>query len=118
MIPQIITETFGRTYYLRAESAYDADNWVASILDAQREAFINYEQSLNLTFYQRSQNAAFAFYEHRITQMSIAGLLMINFVINIIQTETENVGEGARSTNSPGHAHTLSVSQCEIMYYV
>ena len=107
MIPQIITETFGRTYYLRAESVDDADDWVASITDAQRQAFINYEQSLNLNFYQRSQNAAFAFYEHRITQLSIAALLFINFVINIIQAEMERGGEAASPTKSPGHAHIM-----------
>jgi len=62
---------------------------VNAIKKAREEAFEEYERSLNLTVEQRFRKRVAAVYDHHVTQSSIALLLLVNFLINIIGTEMD-----------------------------
>ena len=86
---EIYSKSLGRTYYLRAEDEHDCKEWIDAIFLARKKAFEDYKKSLNLTVWQKSQRQACDFYENSCTQMVIAFLLVLNFVINVIQTELQ-----------------------------
>ena len=86
---EIYSKILGRTYYLRADDEHDCQEWIDAIFLARKKAFEDYKRSLNLTVWQKAQGQACNFYENSCTQMAIAFLLLLNFVVNVIQTELE-----------------------------
>jgi len=84
-----VNQAHARTYHLRAETSEECDNWLEAILEAQEQCWSRYRRSLNLTLSQRIRLAVAEVYEARVTQVSISVLLLLNFVLNIVQTEIE-----------------------------
>jgi len=84
---EISAEVWGRTYYLRAQSAEDCDKWVEEIQRAKDEADAAYLRSLYPTRMARAKQWARDAYEHPYTQSCITFVLLSNFIVNICETE-------------------------------
>ena len=88
-VMELYSDVQGRTYYLKAASAEACDAWLAALSQAKQKAIVDYEKSLNMTFWQQKRRQAAWFYENKYVQMAIAVLLLANFAVNIAQTEVE-----------------------------
>ena len=80
-------EALGRTYYLRAASSEQCDEWVAVIREARRLAEHEYKRNLDLSNAERARLAVQRAYDHSSTQMAISLVLISNFALSIIQSE-------------------------------
>ena len=87
---EILTEVYGRTYYLRNDSKNSCDKWVEDMDTAIQQARKAFDRNLNLTLEQRFRRTVAFWYNSRNTQVFIAMLLLINFFINLAETETKD----------------------------
>ena len=79
---EVLAEVWGRTYYLKAETSEECDEWVAAIAEARAEAEAEYHRSLNPTWWARARARAKRVYVHPTTQIIIAVILFSNFIVS------------------------------------
>ena len=84
---EILVAVWGRTYYLKASSEEECDNWISAIHNAREEREAEYHRQLHPTFFKRTSFKVRTFYEHPWTQAIIGVLLFVNFVFNLVETE-------------------------------
>jgi hypothetical protein len=87
---EIYLEYHGRTYYFKAESRSECTEWIAAINEARQDAESEYHKLMDLSTFERVQLAARNVCNDGRTEMSVAFLLLANFIINIIQVEVSS----------------------------
>ena len=83
-----------RVFHFKAATAEECDEWVDKLREARAEAFRQYRISLELSAQTKFRLAVMHAYEHRFTQWFIAVILLLNFLVNILESESardENV---------------------------
>ena len=78
---------FGRTYHLRAISYDESSEWISLLKTTRTRAVKAYRASLALTANQRFQIRVRRVCSHKIFQLVLAALLVLNFVVNVIEAE-------------------------------
>lgn len=84
---EVYVEVLGRTYYFRAASSHECDEWVESFNEARRLAEEEYQRNLDLSNAERLRLAVQRSYDSNMTQMGISLVLIANFIISIVQSE-------------------------------
>ena len=80
---RVLHARFGRTYYLQANSSAECLQWLLAIMDARDQSNEAYQRSLNLTRQQRFRRQVARAYDAKTTQIGIAVIIFLNFIINI-----------------------------------
>ena len=80
---RVLHAKFGRTYYLQANNSAECLQWLLAIVDARDQANEAYQLSLNLTRQQRFRRQVARAYDANTTQVGIAAIIFLNFIINI-----------------------------------
>lgn len=84
---EVYVEVLGRTYYFRATSSHECDEWIESFNEARRLAEEEYQRNLDLSNAERLRLAVQRSYDSNVTQMGISLVLIANFIISIVQSE-------------------------------
>jgi hypothetical protein len=96
---EIYEEFYGRSYYLRASSGEECEEWVNAINEAIKEAWSTFHSAQLMSLGSRLQTAARQLYDNSSTQMAISLLLFCNFVVGIVQTEAmQKLDEGVKAS--------------------
>ena len=80
---RVLHARFGRTYYLQANSSAECLQWLLAIMDARDQSNEAYQRSLNFTRQQRFRRQVARAYDAKTTQIGIAVIIFLNFIINI-----------------------------------
>jgi hypothetical protein len=86
---EIVCGRTERAYHLRAASGQECDEWIHSILAAQRDARAAHELLQNPGCIPRFRYQVAKVYDHDVSQKAIAFLLFVNFFVSILETEVE-----------------------------
>jgi len=82
-----------RVFHFKATSAEECAEWVNKLREVRAEALRQYRTSLELSMESKFRLAVMHAYDHRFTQWFLAIILLLNFLVNIVESES------ARDTN-------------------
>jgi hypothetical protein len=85
---EICTERFGRTYYLRAETEEEKNEWDTAINHGIKDAILQRKLDMQLSVRRRFKLRLRRLVNSRLCQNLISLLLVINFVVNVYDAET------------------------------